>query len=79
MLLEDQLLRVNHAFHGRTEYSNEALQPLQSKKQHLLIFISFNNHRQHLTHVILTLKIHETQGFFRTSAYSLIVKTEDGD
>lgn len=63
MLLEDPILGVNHAFHGRTEHSNKALQSLQSKKQYLLIFISFNNHRQHLTHVILTLKIHETQVF----------------
>lgn len=79
MLLEDLILGVNHAFRGQREHSNKALQSLQSKKQYLLIYISFNNHRQHLTYVILTLKIHETQVFFRTSAFSLIEKTEDGD
>lgn len=63
MLLEDLILGVNHAFRGQREHSNKALQSLQSKKQYLLIYISFNNHRQHLTYVILTLKIHETQVF----------------
>lgn len=49
-LNNDRTLRVTFVLHW-TEYSSEALQPLKSQKEDVLLFISFNNHTQHFTHI----------------------------